>query len=405
MNNDKEKAILARLYRDGLKAWKEVEDAVDERWFSKDVRRAFGILRRLAADGREWNLEYIAEIKAPLWDEARFYVDSTLHEDDPVSAGAFRSSLIDYGKGRIGQWLAEHPGCRTEEKDRAIFALQNIGQKVEGIHLDEAWYDSLASRNGRGRPFNTGIGSVQRICGGIRAGELWVVAGRVSNGKSCLSVGIAANCLRNGGSVLYADYEMGDEQCAARLAAQEHAFDVRHFLRRGDSDSIPLEVQKAERGIAQWAVERGKQIRYLKSPPLSGVIREIRTRPYDVVVVDYIQQAVSGLRGRENIAWLIQAKMGELKDAAMGANTRMVVASQVKRTEEETKMPSLFDLRDSGGIEASADTVLMLHMERDTATRAIGDVWLGVLKQRRGSQAKFRIGFDPERMRLYDAEV
>lgn len=208
---------------------------------------------------------------------------------------------------------------------------------------------------------STGIGSLDRaLNGGLHPGNLVIVAGRPSMGKTALTTDIGLNISANR-SVLLLSMEMSDREIVARAAANRGNLSLSALLRgrMADADWPRLTYAVQHIGDLRFAVD--------DSPALSLLEVRMKAKAHkrkhglDVLIVDYLG-LMSG--GEEKMrTQQIGAYSRGLKSLAKELDIPVVALAQLSRKNEERpdKKPILSDLRDSGDIEQDADVVMFVH--------------------------------------------
>jgi replicative DNA helicase len=238
------------------------------------------------------------------------------------------------------------------------------------------------------------------MSGGINRGELVIVAGRPSMGKSAIAAQIAFNVaqLQNLPVVLFS-LEMSKTQIAMRMLCAETSIES-GFLKTGRiSDSQWQPLAQAVSDISTLPI----YLNECAAPSLSYFETECRKvmateqRELGLVVVDYLQ-LMDGDGGNRNNE--ISAITRGLKRLAMKLQVPVICLSQLSRAVETrpNKRPVLSDLRDSGSIEQDGDKVLMLYRDEyynlDSPERGICEVIIA--KHRDGPTRTIKLLFDSQ---------
>jgi len=340
---------------------------------------------------------------------------------------AVQRELIE-SAGKILQ-LAQQPGATgtedlidTAEKTiydiadkRSKDDLRPITELMEGV-LAEAENVQAARREGRtieSPAIPTGYVELDGLLsGGFWPGELVVIAGRPSMGKTTFAINIARNVSvgredRIKGTAIFS-LEMPGEQVAKNIAAA----DVRipgHKMRRLDLTEEEFKELLSARDAFAKARMFIDDTSGLTLGQLRARCRRLRHREdIRLVVVDYLQlMRGSGARRDSREQEVAELTRG-LKALAREMEIPLVVLSQLNRAtdkrEEGDKRPQLSDLRESGAIEQDADVVIMLYRPEyyDVAQNAknvnIGEAL--VLKNRNGPVGKVRLTFLKEILRF-----
>ncbi len=213
----------------------------------------------------------------------------------------------------------------------------------------------------------TGFIDLDRVVGGLQAGNMIVVAARPSMGKTALALGIAEHAaLTQNLSVAVFSLEMSGDELIQRLLASTAVVDAGR-IRAGRL--APEDWSRIGRAADRLSAAR------LYIDDSEGVtVGEMRTKTrrlksrdgLDLLVVDYIQ-LMEGNRGRrdENRVQEISSISRNLKMLARDLEVPIICVSQLNRSPDarNDKRPMLSDLRESGAIEQDADLVLMIYRD------------------------------------------
>jgi len=213
-----------------------------------------------------------------------------------------------------------------------------------------------------------GYYDLDNITSGLYGGEFIVVGSRPGVGKTQIMFDVAESIVGSGRIVLFASAEMSMNQLLERKVARELKVGIRQMRAKGlDNDEMDKVVNLA-------GVMSERKIYYLPQG-VSGneIYAEARKMQekigLDVIFVDYIQFLRECWGERENQNVRVGRVCKLLKTMAMELGVPVVAASQLSRAlelrSEESRRPTLADLRDSGNIEQDADVVLLLHRDPD----------------------------------------
>jgi replicative DNA helicase len=269
--------------------------------------------------------------------------------DNPKDVGA----AVDAAEQMIFE-IAQH---------RDITDFTPFGQEIVQTF---AKLDEVAKSSGFLTGVPTGLPEFDRMTAGLQRGDLVVVAGRPSMGKTSFAISNLAlhAAVRHGIGVGVFSLEMSREQLAEMALCAEARVDAWR-LRRGD-------VHEDDWGRI------GHALAYLPDAPIymddtpSIHILELRSKArrlksrFDIglIIVDYLQLVrASGRFADESRHQEISLAAAELKAIARELDVPVVALSQLSRFVErrEDKRPLLSDLAESGSIEAEADLVCFLY--------------------------------------------
>lgn len=275
--------------------------------------------------------------------------------------------------------------------DRARAAVDEVAALGRTV-VEESFADAMAAYIAEAdQPqtptISTGIRELdEQLGGGLRAGQLVVVGARPGVGKSVLGVNISTAVAEAGYGAFIASLEMSRQDLMHRLVASI-----------GD---IPLQVLMSGRLSSEQRRRRDLVLNRTARWPLGidetarqsvGSLRALaRDKAHSkqglaVMVVDYLQLMHNGGRKHDRRDLEIGENTRGLKLLAKELGIAIVALSQINRGPETRvdKRPTMADLRESGSIEADADTVLLLHRDaNDPESRDF--VELIVAKQRSG---------------------
>lgn len=227
-----------------------------------------------------------------------------------------------------------------------------------------------------------GLARIDKLTGGFEAGDMVVLAGRPSMGKSALALSMAKNVAKSGFSVSEINGEMTVKQMARRhmveLAFEKHGFEAPFYstLKKGEQtyDQFRMLAQQQElfESLPLFMASRaGITLSQLRGLILRQKLKAERTGcPLKMVVVDHagLIKTDKPMRNRLDEQTVIS---GTLKQMAQELGVVMLVLSQLNRGVEhrEDKRPGLADLRDSGSWEQDADVVLGVYRDAYYAGR------------------------------------
>jgi len=213
---------------------------------------------------------------------------------------------------------------------------------------------------------STGFTDLDRWTSGFQRGELVVIAGRPSMGKSSLALNIAVEAAKKANTRIgIFSLEMTTDMVVERIICSEAGVSLSK-LRSGH-----LSMQDYARLSNVMGVLNELNIYIDDTPSLSILELKAKARrlhaegELGMVIVDYMQllDASAGFSAQRNRQQEITEISRSLKALAKEINAPVVALSQLSRRPEmrEDKRPQLADLRESGSIEQDADLVLLIH--------------------------------------------
>lgn len=248
---------------------------------------------------------------------------------------------------------------------------------------------------------STGFPSVDRLLGGgLRRGDLIMLAGDVGSGKSALALAMALRGARAGRSVVFFTGEMAVERVVERALGLEARIPV-DDLRRGavaDATRVALGAAALRMRHSLPTVER---IPCDGPAALGDALR--RSLDAELAIVDGLPALATGRHARDEE---LAAAACLLKAQALEANLALLVTASlhVPVAERANPRPVLDDLGMLGAAKQVADVVLALFREEmyGDGTPAEGAAELTVLKNRNGSGGYADLYFHKQWLRFED---
>jgi replicative DNA helicase len=221
----------------------------------------------------------------------------------------------------------------------------------------------------------------EALGGGLRPGGFYVIGARPGVGKSAIALQLA-NALGDTGPVLFSSLEMGEQEVALRVFAQQNRIPFTNLLHN------TLAPFMRERLMA-WRAVNPMNIAIDDTPDMTvfdirNRARSMhRNRPLAGIVVDYLQlmRDPRDLPRHEKVAEMTR----NLKLLSRELQIPVIACSQLNResTRRGDGTPSLSDLRESGSIEQDADVVILLHRDDDDAGLTPGEELALILAKNR----------------------
>lgn len=258
---------------------------------------------------------------------------------------------------------------KLDEAEQRIFAItdkRTTGQVINIKDLVTRAYELIEKREGKHiTGLATGFTALDQMTCGLQNGEVIIIAGRPSMGKTALALNIAENIgVMEKTPVAIFSLEMGQQQLAERFLCS--VSEVESQLARKGMLSTSQYHKLAEAvtvlSAAPIFIDDTSSLTPLE---LRAKARRLKSQ-YDIkcVFVDYLQLMHMGTRV-ESRQQEITTISRYLKALARELSIPVVVLSQLNRSPEDRtgNLPRMSDLRESGSIEQDADVVMLLHRE------------------------------------------
>jgi replicative DNA helicase len=285
----------------------------------------------------------------------------------------------------------------AEQGARGSQVVEEIGKLLAGVvERIEMLYNRDDPSAVTGVP--TGFADLDEKTSGLQPGDLVVVAGRPSMGKTAFALNVGEHvALATRQPVAIFSMEMGATQLALRLIGSVGRLD-QHQLRTGR-----LAADDWERLTGALGRLHEAPILIDETPALNAI--EVRSRArrllkqygkLGLVIVDYLQLMQASTSG-ENRATEISEISRSLKALAKELKVPVMALSQLNRSLEQrpNKRPVMSDLRESGAIEQDADVILFIYRDEvynaESPDRGTAEIIIG--KQRNGPIGTVRLTF------------
>ena len=421
-SDEAEQAVLGGVMLDN-KAWDRIADKINEHDFYRaDHRLIFNALSALASKSNPLDVVTVSEFL-----KQRVELESAggevylfeLSKNTPSAANVTAYAEIVHERSVLRQLigasneiadLAFHPdGQQASEildiAEQKVFKIAEQGSRgSEPVKLSNLLaqaterIDTLFHSDDAFSGLATGFTDFDKMTSGLQQGDLVIIAGRPSMGKTVLGINIAENAaITTDKPVLVFSLEMSGEQIAMRMISSLGRID-QHKVRTGklsDDDWPRLTSVVSMLAEAKMFVD--------DTPALSPIELRARARriarqhgQLGLIVIDYLQlMQVPG--NKENRTNEISEISRSLKALAKELNVPVVALSQLNRSLEQRhdRRPIMSDLRESGAIEQDADLIAFIYRDEvynsDSPDKGTAEIIIG--KQRNGPIGKIRLTF------------
>jgi replicative DNA helicase len=325
-----------------------------------------------------------------------------------VRERAMLRQLIEIG-GAIAASAYDEEGRTVDElvdlAEQRVFDIADRGQRRGSgfIALKEILprsidrLDVLSHTEGDITGIPTGFTDMDEKTAGLQRGDLVIIAGRPSMGKTTLAMNIAENAaIAHQVPTAIFSMEMSAEQLSFRMIGSIGRVNQSH-LRIGnltDEDWSRIDSAVSIMSTAPIFIDDAPAL--TPTEVRARARRLKREHGLGLIVVDYLQlMQVAGTK--ENRATEISEISRSLKALAKELSLPVVALSQLNRSVEQRtdKKPVMSDLRESGAIEQDADLIVFIYREEvyepDTPRRGVADIIIG--KQRNGPIGEFHLTF------------
>ena len=287
-----------------------------------------------------------------------------------ISAAGHIAQLAYEGGADVGDVLgrAETMVAQVRQGD-TLRDFIHIRDLLAGyVESAEAGTGAVAAQ---ARAITTGFMDLDTLLGGLKRGDLVIVAARPSLGKTSLVLNYARNAAaRQSATVAFFSIEMAAEQLVQRLLATESGVDSTRLAFGQHSDRDERKISQALGALSDMPIYFDDSATLTVAEMRAKARRLQLERGLDLVVVDYLQLMHSGMRS-ENRVQEVSYISRSLKQMARDLDVPVIACSQLSRAAETraNNVPQLSDLRESGSIEQDADVVMFIYREDRYVTR------------------------------------
>ena len=426
-STEAEQSVLGGLMLDNS-AFDKIADVVSEADFYRhDHKLIFKHIARLIELGRPADVVTVSEVldkNAELADVGGLSYLATLAQNTPSAANIRRYAEIVRERSImrqlavVGAEIAESaytPQGRDaaqllDEAEGKVFQIAESTAKSKQGFLEMPGLlkevveriDMLYSRDNpdevTGIP--TGFIDLDAKTSGLQPGDLVIVAGRPSMGKTAFSMNIAEHvAVEYKAPVAVFSMEMGGAQLVMRMLGSVGRLD-QHVLRTGklgDEDWQKLTYAIGKLSEAPMYIDETPALTALELRARARRLARQHGGKLGLIVIDYLQLMSGSGRGDNRTAELGEISRG-LKGLAKELQVPVIALSQLSRAVEQrpNKRPMMSDLRESGAIEQDADIIIFMYREEyyspeNMEVKGMAEAIIG--KHRNGPTGAVRLAF------------
>ncbi|MDG1958817.1 MAG: replicative DNA helicase [Candidatus Binatia bacterium] len=295
-----------------------------------------------------------------------------------------------------------------EDAEAAVFRLSEgrIGKgftKVEDV-VEESIHqiEQLFERKEAVTGIASGFYDLDKLTSGFQPGDLIIMAGRPSMGKSALAVNCGQYAAQHSGKAVGVfSLEMSKESIVMRMLCAEARVSMGR-VRNGnlfDNDLPRLAAAASRLTQIPFFIDDSPALSVLELRAKSRRLMREHPEGLGLIIVDYLQlmRAHQKVDNREQEISLISRS---LKGLAKELHVPVIALSQLNRGVEmrADKRPMMADLRESGAIEQDADVISFIYRDDfyNKASPEEGIAEVIISKQRNGPQGTAKLGFRKE---------
>ncbi len=429
-NIEAEQAVLGAMLLNE-KIIPEILEIINDFYFYKEIHKEiFSVIMSLFNSRRTVDLVTVSEElkkKGRLQDIGGAVYLTQLVDNVPAASNAPSYARIVKEKGVLRELInssfkilsecyeaKEDVSNILDESERLIFEISDRRIESGYVHIKDIikssieLIDSLYQKKSHVTGIPAGFRELDIKTSGMHSGELVIVAGRPSMGKSALVACISEYAaVEKQIPVGIFSLEMSKEQLVQRFLCSYAKVDA-HKLRTGFLSPSDWPLLTSAAGVLSEAPLLIDDTPAINIFELRARARRMKSH-HDVqmIVVDYLQ-LLRGAGRVESRQQEISNVSQSLKALAKELGVPVIAVSQLSRQAErrDDHRPRLADLRESGAIEQDADLVILLYRDDyynpDSEKKGIAEV--NIAKQRNGPTGTLELGFVREYMKFVDLD-
>ncbi|QAB15496.1 replicative DNA helicase [Hydrogenovibrio thermophilus] len=353
------------------------------------------------------NIEFYAEtVREKSILRSLIAVSNEISEASYFPQGKDIREVLDLAESRV-MGIAEHGSGKQREYETMETLLNRAVSTIDERFNSDGSITGLATK----------LTEFDEVTSGLQNGDLIIVAGRPSMGKTTFSMNLAENVAMQGSPVAVFSMEMPGEQLVLRMISSIGKIDAERIrtgkLQQEDWPSLNKAVSMLSQtqffiddtpalmitDLRARARRIDKDIRdaqYKKAVEAGEESPEEKVTGLGLIVIDYLQ-LMRGSTNTDNRVNEISEISRGLKAIAKELNVPVIALSQLSRNLEQRpdKRPKMADLRESGAIEQDADLIIFIYRDEvynpDTDDKGTAEIILG--KHRNGALANIRLTF------------
>jgi replicative DNA helicase len=282
--------------------------------------------------------------------------------------------LLDDARATLDATANEAAGIRVRTFADALEDAINLWSAPAGKSYPTGWADLDKAFNGGWHP-----------------GQLTILGARPAVGKS-LVAGCAAVAASEYGCGFFS-LEMKEHEVVGRMAAASEGIDLHKINSHRLGDPEWAKIARLTTKAAEWPVYIEEASRITMAQVRATVRTWARRGPVPLIILDYLQLCAPA-DTRDSRERQVSRIAEDCKHLAKEFDTHVLALAQVNRgsTQRADTRPTMADLRESGGIEAHADNIILLHRDDEEME---GEIELIIEKNRHGETGRIRLAWRP----------
>ena len=413
-----EEAVIGGLILDN-QSWEQIADILTPQdFYFEENKNTFSCIYELSEENVPFDIVTISKKYRNISDkDISLYLTNVVKKTptaanikayaDIVREQSILRHLIQIGRGIIEDSYNGLRDSKTllDEAEKKIFNIadDNLRLKTGFQQINKLVKDSyqtieeLSANDNPVTGIATGFKEFDEKTTGLHGGDLIIVAGRPSMGKTTFAMNLAEYAsLKCDSSVAIFSMEMGGNQLSSRFISSIGRINQLKIRTGKLSDDDWPRVTQAVSLLSKAKIFIDDTPALNPNDIRARSRRLMRENGLDMIIIDYLQlMQVSG--STENRATEISEISRSLKALARELNVPVVALSQLNRSLEQRtdKRPIMSDLRESGAIEQDADLISFIYRDEvyNEESPDKGKAEIIVAKQRNGPIFKTNLTF------------
>ena len=384
-NTDAERSVLGSAMLNKEALFEVVEIVSPEDFYNKAHEEIFSAMRDMYNSSKAVDIVTVTEEmrkRGTLAAAGGSAYISELTSDIPSTTNAAEYAKIIAEKAALRRLIQTSEEIREncysnkessedimDNAEKRIFAIAESGQKRDYTSIKDVMYEDVeliserSMQTGNVTGVTSGFKGLDDKLGGFQKSDLIILAARPGMGKTAFALNVALNAAeKEQANVIIFDFEMSKEQLGQRLIAMKANVDMEDITKGNVQGDKWNEIIVASEAIGKCNIN----IDDTPHPSIYEIRNKCRRmkadQGLDLIVVDYLQQLISG---SDNVVQEVSQLTRSFKLLAREMDCPVLLLSQLSRLPEQRNnhRPVLSDLRDSGSIEQDADIVLFLYRD------------------------------------------
>ncbi|MGK0188655.1 MAG: replicative DNA helicase [Verrucomicrobiales bacterium] len=296
----------------------------------------------------------------------------------------------------VAEKLRDVQGLTTDHRDASVTTSEAVSQALDEVES--------AIKGDSGPIIKTGFPSIDAVTNGFQGGELWIIGARPSQGKTALSIAMI-HAATESVPALYVTLETSERKMALRYISFLSGVPVvamqRGKLNNAEMQSFRMRTPTVAARPILW---RNGESEKTHAGIMAWITDKIRERQAKIVFIDYLG-LIRHQNSRLDKRLQIDEITSDLKHLAIQHGITVVLLAQLRR-EADDRVPKMSDLKESSGIEADADRILLINRpnKEDDPNENIEDCQLIIAKNKDGETGFQNIKFSRKNMQFFEQE-